>query len=196
MVSVKSAQGSPVGTPRSLTPAVPSITASQLDKAQAVGDALGMSSIVARSGVARPINVTKPKSKANLKAQATDKTPELRVESASSSDADSLSSADNSTLKGKTRESTQSGTVIEDSPAVRQSPFADPASAAKEGPYELPATSSARQSIDLQQRGPLHQRRQSSKSAGRLSPEARRNSASVDPNKRSMSPFSDENEVK
>lgn len=80
MVSVKSGQNSPSSTPGSQTPAVPSITDSQLDKAHAVGAQLekekeqekekeaenkttAASPIVARSGFARPVNVSKPKAK-------------------------------------------------------------------------------------------------------------------------------------
>ncbi|KAK2811893.1 hypothetical protein FQN49_008421, partial [Arthroderma sp. PD_2] len=147
IVSVKSGTSSPTSPP---APNVPAITNSQLNKANAVAAKLGVSSIVARSAVARPINVTKGgRSKATTtlaNENTSHNTPRVTVESpenAQGSDDDSHDSSSNSpdqsdgsknnstsqsTIKGKPRESVHSLAVteIDDSPDLKQSPFADP----------------------------------------------------------------------
>ncbi|KAK2747990.1 hypothetical protein FQN57_001581 [Myotisia sp. PD_48] len=104
VVSVKSGVSTPADAPG--TPAVPSITDSHLNKANAVAAKLntaspkiGMSSIVARSGVARPINLTKGSKTKNKNTTATtisegsesSNTPKVVVESPGTSvDGDSM----------------------------------------------------------------------------------------------------------
>ncbi|KAL1961428.1 hypothetical protein VTO42DRAFT_156 [Malbranchea cinnamomea] len=204
VISVKSGHSSPgTSTPGSSTPAVPAITAAQLDKAQQ--NTLGVSSIVARSVVARPINVTKPRSKLATSSEQSDQTsvPTVTVETVPDSDGttdtqpgvESQAHGQSAQLKGKQHESTQSAavTVIEDSPAVKQSPFADPESPVEKQDNKPTATSSAipeemsRQSIDSK-RNSSHRHR-TSHGSGKLLQEA-------DAPERSTSPFSDENEVK
>ncbi|KAF3482635.1 uncharacterized protein GIQ15_01959 [Arthroderma uncinatum] len=147
IVSVKSGSSSPAS---STAPNVPAITNSQLNKANAVAAKLGVSSIVARSAVARPINVTKggrSKTTTTLANENTShNTPKVTVESPDnapssddSSSLDSRSTAPSSgnansnatsqdTARSKPRESVQSLAVteIDDSPDIKQSPFADP----------------------------------------------------------------------
>ncbi|EZF14346.1 hypothetical protein H112_06155 [Trichophyton rubrum D6] len=153
IVSVRS--GTSSSSPQS-SPKVPSITNSQINKANAVAAKLGVSSIVARSAVAKPINVTKGgRSKTTTSTTTTaattatlsdnnpsQNTPKVTVGSpernpstdSSSSDSsnskhDATSTTDKqSTAKGKSRQSVQSLAVteIDDSPDQKQSPFADP----------------------------------------------------------------------
>ncbi|KAK2809040.1 hypothetical protein FQN50_004093 [Emmonsiellopsis sp. PD_5] len=201
VVSVKSGANSPMDTPRDSTvstPAVPPITASQIDKANAVAAKVDNAnsgnkfsgSIVARSMVARPINVTKsPRSKPSTISEGEESNnPKITVSRApSESDVDSLApdsrgrltasktssndnpSDDEATSKAQ-RRSDQSATttVIEDSPAAKQSPFDDSHSSRKN---EIQASTI---------------------------PEEGENSSSKPhrSSQRSMSPFGDENEVK
>ncbi|PGH14967.1 hypothetical protein AJ80_05730 [Polytolypa hystricis UAMH7299] len=179
VVSVKSGANSPIGTPGIQTPRVPDITPTQLEKAnnfltvKSINTGgnnklgIGNSSIVARTVVARPINVTK--SKPSTISEADDKstrTPTIVVEGSSAasesesvsshsrakkdvedSSSDSESDATSSTPltssnnKGNVRESRVSMAVteIEDSPVITQSPFADP----KKQQQQHSATSSA-----------------------------------------------------
>ncbi|KAM5447323.1 hypothetical protein MaudCBS49596_006087 [Microsporum audouinii] len=143
IVSVKSGSSSPSC---SSTPNVPAITSSQLNKANAVAAKLGVSSIVARSAVARPINVTKGgRSKTTTTTLADGNTshnmPKVIVESpdnsprsensisdSPSTSAGSTTTGKQGTVKGKPRESVLSLAVteIDDSPDPKQSPFADP----------------------------------------------------------------------
>ncbi|EFR03574.1 hypothetical protein MGYG_06571 [Nannizzia gypsea CBS 118893] len=136
IVSVKSGASS---SSSQSSPKVPAITNSQINKANAVAAKLGVSSIVARSAVARPINVTKGgRSKTTTTAttitdnNSSQSTPKVTVESPEHSPSTGESSNDYSSprtmLPPPCRGSIQSLAVneIDDSPEPKQSPFADP----------------------------------------------------------------------
>lgn len=191
MVSVKSGSSTPgsltPGSAGSAAPAVPAITTAQLHKAQQ--NTLGVSSIVARSGVARPVNVGKPRSKPDTISEEGDKSiPTVTVEDASGS-------AEESNSNGNRRQSSQSNAVteIDDSPAVRQSPFADPQSPIEKSSKPTGTSSAIPEEMSSQEGGDSRRasthRKRNSQSSAQLLQEA-------DPSKRSASPFGDENEVK
>ena len=187
MVSVKSGNSTPGSlTPGSAAPAVPAITSAQLHKAQQ--NTLGVSPIVARSGVARPVNVGKPRSKPDTISEEGEKSiPTVTVEDASSTEQSSSS--------GNHRQSSQSNAVteIDDSPAIRQSPFADPQSPIEQSSKPTGTSSAIPQEMSSHEggdskRASTHRKRNSQSSAQLLQ--------EIDASRRSASPFGDENEVK
>ncbi|OJD15376.1 hypothetical protein AJ78_04381 [Emergomyces pasteurianus Ep9510] len=164
VVSVKSGGNSPNESPRSSTPVVPPITALQIDKANAIGAKMEKKndkavnnekkfagSIVARSMVARPVNLKSPRSPRSPRSKASTisegeepSNPRITVSQASSLrnepariaelPGDLSSAIPNPSrvaeLPGdepNNRQSEQSVavTVIEDSPSLKQSPFDD-----------------------------------------------------------------------
>ncbi len=119
------------GSPQTLSPdapAVPAITQSQLAKA-GVTDANNNSSIVGRAVTAKPVMVKTLGKKNNAAksspVQPIEEQPESNPEpSSSTSPADDTTKNDTSNNTETTRRS-QAPTVIEDSPAIIQSPFND-----------------------------------------------------------------------
>ncbi|PGH00357.1 hypothetical protein GX51_05856 [Blastomyces parvus] len=225
VVSVKSGAATPNESPRSSTPIVPPITASQIDKANAVGAKMEKKndkaatekkfagSIVARSMVARPVNLTKsprsplsprsPRSKASTISEGDESSyPMITVSQASSLRNEPARIAelpgDLSTaipnpsrvaeLPGdhpNKRQSNQSVavTVIEDSPSIKQSPFDD--SHASPDKAKSPATKPE----ETQKSTP-------DESNSNQLQEPHNKPDSENPLQRSMSPFDDKNEVK
>lgn len=198
MVSVRSGTNTPAPTrnPSSSSnrdfPAVPAITVTHINKANAVAAKLdaqdkNQSSIVARSGVAKPINLTKK--------QPTDDygrtTPPEHLPESGNVDKSDQEQPKN---KGKTRES--GVTVIEDSPVVRQSPFADsrtsPDDSASSSAVSEATARPVRRSIDGQS---LHRHQESESS--NYGPDGRgRRSSDIDPSIGRSSPFSDDHEIR
>ncbi|EAS34614.3 uncharacterized protein CIMG_05638 [Coccidioides immitis RS] len=220
MVSVKSGSSTPVlssnPSPTTSTPAVPAITVTQINKANAVAAKLEQSekmpmgsSIVARTAVARPINVTKPKGKKPAEDESKN-SPATPIDEDASSPQEkgqpglvelpSNEKVVRQERRPNVRESVQSTafTVIDDSPTERRGPFTDSSAVATPS-----ATSSAipegisnpsRQSIDSKSTS-THRHRSSQSSNRILDGQAQRSSDSSDQTKRS-SPFSDDNEIK
>ncbi|KAK2759929.1 hypothetical protein FQN54_002665 [Arachnomyces sp. PD_36] len=217
MVSVRSGTSTPVGNDQA--PAVPMITQAQLNKADAMSPrsvTSNQSSIVARTMVARPVNV-KGSSHTKVPTIAEDgpstapaqNPPNTPVESPHVGDSTfDDSSSDGESLRPRrygdtdtTRKSTVP-TVIEDSPAVKQSPFADSqADAVTSGSSTLNPTSAA-QGSSHRHRGSLGSNRALDDATSDITPESnngKRSSMGTAPSplsaSRSLSPFSDENEV-
>ncbi|KAI9371309.1 hypothetical protein BJX61DRAFT_534902 [Aspergillus egyptiacus] len=144
--------GAPSSSPQTLSPnapAVPAITQSQLAKAGAL-DPNGKSSIVARTVTAKPVMVKTIGKKSNTSntpaVQTIQEHPESNTEPESSTsrnltasrfDASSSSDSDNTTGSAANKRTpanteahnsgrqSRTSTVIEDSPAMNQSPFND-----------------------------------------------------------------------
>lgn len=223
VVSVRSGTSTPVGGDQ--TPAVPAITQAQLSKAGAISPGSTTSSqsqspIVARTMVARPVNVKGPQSQvptisedgpSSAPAQNPPNTPvDSRNSQPVAGDStfdDSSSEEEEESLHPHTYQQTavrQSAvpTVIEDSPAVRQSPFADPnANAVSSGSSSLTPNTAA-QGSSHRHRGSLGSNRAMDAAAHDVSPDSnsgKRSSLGTAPSplpaSRSLSPFSDENEV-
>ncbi|KAL1999026.1 hypothetical protein VTN02DRAFT_5166 [Thermoascus thermophilus] len=221
MVSVRSGNNTPaVKVTAPDAPAVPAITEAQLNKA-----GISNSSIVARTVTAKPVSVHFKKSKREAPtasdvpaAPAAAKTrdlPESQAESTASHsrarqlDSDSSSKLDDSSSGEEDEEDLQersrkSGapTLIEDSPSITQSPFAD-----SQATEEDSGVSSARSSTDGR-RMSTHRHR-SSRGTNRLLEEAVSNAAakqsghqrqdsrhSTASSRRGPSPFDDSNEIK
>ncbi|KMU87019.1 hypothetical protein CIHG_04959 [Coccidioides immitis H538.4] len=167
------------------------------------------SSIVARTAVARPINVTKPKGKKPAEDESKN-SPATPIDEDASSPQEkgqpglvelpSNEKVVRQERRPNVRQSVQSTafTVIDDSPTERRGPFTDSSAVATPS-----ATSSAipegisnpsRQSIDSKSTS-THRHRSSQSSNRILDGQAQRSSDSSDQTKRS-SPFSDDNEIK
>ncbi|EGE80410.1 hypothetical protein RJZ56_007375 [Blastomyces dermatitidis] len=229
VVSVKSGCITPSESPPSSTPVVPPITASQIDKANAVGAKMEKKndkaanerkfagSIVARSMVARPVNLTKsplsprsprsPRSKTSTISETDESSnPMITVSQASSVRNEPARIAelpgDLSTaipnpsrvaeLPGdhpNKRQSNQSVavTVIEDSPSIKQSPFDD--SHASPDQPKSPTTKP-----DQSEKSTPDENNSSQSSNQLQEPHSKPDSENS--LQRSMSPFDDKNEVK
>lgn len=220
VVSVRSGTSTPVGNDQA--PAVPLITQAQLNKAEAISprsttSSQNQSSIVARTMVAKPVNVKGPGqakvptiSEHEPSSGPSQNPPNTPVDSPSVQQQDSTfddSSSDEESLHPRTyiesavRQSAVP-TVIEDSPAVRQSPFADPqANAVTSGSSTLNPTSAA-QTSSHRHRGSLGSNRAMDDATSDITPESNNgkpSSMGTAPSplsaSRSLSPFSDDNEV-
>ncbi|EEP81247.1 predicted protein [Uncinocarpus reesii 1704] len=216
MVSVKSGSTTPTlssnPSPTTLTPAVPAITVTQMNKANAVAAKLEQSdklpvgsSIVARTAVARPINVTKPKYKKAAEDEKTHSaTTPIDEDDVNSPQGDTASfpvelasrqKVEGHQSKSKARDSVHSTavTVIDDSPTEKHGPFADtnrpvrPSATSSAIPEEI--SNPSRRSIDS--KGTSAHRQRNSQSSNRLL-DRRGDPASQG---RQNSPFSDDNEV-
>ncbi|KAI1922571.1 overproduction-induced pheromone-resistant [Ophidiomyces ophidiicola] len=203
MVSVKSGLNSPMlspnDSPTMATPAVPAITVSQMSKANALAskmdksDKMPTSSIVARTAVARPINVKKPKSK-----KPTANTADTRDEYPNSSQSQDLTTKF-PVDSAKTRESITSTaiTLIDDeSPTGDQSPFADSKSSTKplgaSSKISEEISQPAGQSIEPQNKSTRrHHNGQPSNQILESTPET-----ASKPAPRNTGPFSDDNEIR
>lgn len=235
VVSVKSGTSTPVSTPRA-APAVPAITPNQLQKAQNIAaqhnaqhrdaERLAPSSIVARTVVAKPVNVgpsrNNPSETIHEDVQSVRTTPSIVIEAPPNSEVASLAShhrgdgdsdasddeeprqhtgaggSGSGTGVKKTRESA-AVTVIEDSPAIRQSPFADPETSSRSSgastaiPLQYsPKPSHSNETINAQN-GSSHRHRNSLGSDRMLENSSSQETVS---GQRNMGPFSDRNEVK
>ncbi|KAI9881467.1 MAG: hypothetical protein M1830_000029 [Pleopsidium flavum] len=219
VVSVKSSgTTTPIESPDGLTPPVPTIDFERH------GFANSNSPIIARAGTARPVNVRKtssqgklstrngssgasaitlvnPKSERHVTPEESEKSRALRYngdastfDNASSEDEEPKSSVGKS-LMGHDRVASQAITVIEDSPAVRQSAFTGPSGPSL--PDRNPARSSAAAS-GHKQKGSLSQViEEATRKASREPRHGGLGSVgSVGSFKRDPSPFSDENEVR
>lgn len=223
VVSVRSGTSTPVGHEQA--PAVPEITQAQLNKAEAISpgsttSSQNQSSIVARTMVARPVNVKGPQTQVPTISEDAPSSapvqnpPNTPVDDsrnsqpfAGDSTFDDTSSDDEESLHPHTYQQTtvrQSAvpTVIEDSPAVRQSPFADSqANAVSSGSSTLNPTS-ATQGSSHRHRGSLGSNRAMDDATSAITPDSnngKRSSLGTAPSplsaSRSLSPFSDDNEV-
>ncbi|PGG99236.1 hypothetical protein AJ79_08628 [Helicocarpus griseus UAMH5409] len=194
VVSVRSGGTSPNDESAASTPAVPPITASQIDKANAVAakaeEKKYSGSVVARSMVARPINLTKsPRSKPSTISEGEESSnPKITVSEPSEPSQPSASGSQDKLAVDKSKDNDKSNrssnqsipiTVIDDTPAVKQSPFDD--SQAEKKPS--PASTIPEEGANRNSQASSHLRDQGSNPDHRSST-------------RSMSPFGDENEVK
>ncbi|WEW60226.1 overproduction-induced pheromone-resistant [Emydomyces testavorans] len=210
MVSVRSGSNTPAlsnSSPTSATtPAVPAITVTQISKANALAarmeksSKLPMSSIVARTAVARPINVTKQKPKRTEEDKKVSPTTPIDDEEAKDSPVElpTHEMKEPQRTKSKNRESAQSNavTLIDDSPVLKQSAFANsgaqikPSGTSSAIPEEI--SNGSRDSSAP----PTHRHRNSLASNRILDGQPRRLSDATDPSSRKASPFSDDNEIK
>ncbi|OAX77292.1 hypothetical protein ACJ72_08412 [Emergomyces africanus] len=231
VVSVKSGVNSPNESPRSSTPVVPPITALQLDKANAVGAKMEKKndkaasnekkfagSIVARSMVARPVNLKSPRSprsplsprsKASTisEGEESSSNPRITVSQASSLKnepariaelpGDLSSAIPNPSrvaeLPGDQPNKRQSGrsvavTVIEDSPSIKQSPFDDSHASPDNSNKQFPTKSEGSEKQTPNENA--------SHTDSSQFPEQQNNQEAEILLQRSMSPFDDKNEVK
>lgn len=202
MVSVKSGASTPVllssnPSPTTAsypgTPAVPAITVSQMHKANAVAAKMDrsdpmpmpLSSIVARSAVARPINL-KPKQKK----------PTEEVTTPIDDDPSSPQDTHGGSGNGKTRMSVV--TVIDDSPAMKQAPFSFAGSGSGSGTSSAIREEIANPRRSIDDTGtPTHRHRSShsQSSTNRLREGRPRKSSDIADPARHPSPFSDRHEI-
>ncbi len=220
VVSVKSSGSTtPIESPDGMAPPVPAI---DFERHGQLGFANSNSPIIARAGIARPVNVRKtssqgksstrnessggsaitlvnPRSERQVAVEESDKTRAHRY-NGDASTFDNASSEDEEpkpnmgkSLMGHDRVASQAITEIEDSPAFKQSPFTGPS-----GP-SVPDRNPARTSASgHKKKGSLSQVIEEATRKARREPRhgGLGSVGSVGSFKRDPSPFSDENEVR